>query len=140
MKTLSILGLLFCIQLVSSFLATNGGVDHHKQYIVYMGKHSFLNEQSVIDSNHDILASVIGRGFSAMLTPKQAAEISRKESVAAVFESKTYYLQNTRSWDFLGAPANSIFGATAIQGDYEVIVGDIDSDISMLTYAIGDGN
>ncbi|KAI3891548.1 hypothetical protein MKX03_033095 [Papaver bracteatum] len=66
-----------------------------KHYIVYMGDHSYPDSNSVITSNHGLLASVTGsicqaeeaaihhysksfRGFSAILTPEQAQQLRGK--------------------------------------------------------------
>jgi hypothetical protein len=40
------------------FLLLSVNMQH---YIVYMGEHSHPNEESVINDNHEILASVTGR-------------------------------------------------------------------------------
>ncbi|RZC76278.1 hypothetical protein C5167_000460 [Papaver somniferum] len=93
-----------------------------KRYIVYMGEHSYPDSDSVISSNHDLLASVTGsilqakeatthhyhksfRGFSAILTPEQAEKLRDTKSVISVFESKSYQLHTTHSWEFLGIDA-----------------------------------
>ncbi|RZC82188.1 hypothetical protein C5167_044982 [Papaver somniferum] len=93
-----------------------------KHYIVYMGEHSFSDSDSVISSNHEMLASITGsipqaedaaihhysksfRGFSAILTPEQAQKLSETESVISVFESTAVPLHTTHSWEFLGINA-----------------------------------
>ncbi|KAI3923106.1 hypothetical protein MKX01_014489 [Papaver californicum] len=117
-----------------------------KHYVVYMGEHSFSNSNSVISSNHDLLASVTGcsihqakeatvhhysksfRGFSALLTAEQAQQLRQTESVISVFESKINQIQTTRSWDFLGVedvPQNN----ANIESKSDVIVGVIDSGV-----------
>ncbi|KAI3992841.1 hypothetical protein MKX01_021564 [Papaver californicum] len=116
-----------------------------KHYIVYMGEHSYPDSESVISSNHDLLASVTGsihqakkaaihhyyksfRGFSAILTAEQAQQLRESESVISVFESKINQLHTTRSWDFLGVddvPQNN----TNVESKSDVIVGVIDSGV-----------
>ncbi|XP_026409794.1 subtilisin-like protease SBT5.3 [Papaver somniferum] len=117
-----------------------------KHYIVYMGDHSFSNSNSVISSNHDLLASVTGcsihqakeatvhhysksfRGFSAILTDDQAQQLRETESVISVFESKINQLHTTHSWDFLGiddVPQNN----ANVELKSDVIVGVIDSGV-----------
>ncbi|KAI3992840.1 hypothetical protein MKX01_021563 [Papaver californicum] len=116
-----------------------------KHYIVYMGKHCYPDSDSVISSNHDLLASVTGsighakeaaihhysksfRGFSAILTAQQAQQLRESESVISVFESKINQLQTTRSWDFLGVndvPQNN----ADIKSKSDVIVGVIDTGV-----------
>ncbi|KAI3985297.1 hypothetical protein MKX01_033611 [Papaver californicum] len=117
-----------------------------KHYIVYMGEHSFSDSNSVISSNHDLLASVTGcsihqakeatvhhysksfRGFSAILTAEQAQQLRKTESVISVFESKINQLHTTHSWDFLGAdyvPQDN----SNIESKSDVIVGVFDSGV-----------
>ncbi|KAI3960992.1 hypothetical protein MKW92_048132 [Papaver armeniacum] len=117
-----------------------------KHYIVYMGEHSYPDSNSVISSNHDLLASVTGcsihqakeatvhhysksfRGFSALLTAEQAQQLRGTESVISVFESKISRIQTTHSWDFLGV--NNVQQNNAnIQSKSDVIVGVIDTGV-----------
>ncbi|GAY33110.1 hypothetical protein CUMW_005650, partial [Citrus unshiu] len=120
-------------------------------YIVYMGEHSLPNAEAVFNSNHELLFSVLGRtneeaqsaivhhyhksfsGFSAMLTPQEAIELKKHDSVVSLFESKTYRLATTRSWDFMQQmdtldPNHGIFQSLQ-KRQSEVIVGHIDSGI-----------
>ncbi|KAI3960991.1 hypothetical protein MKW92_048131 [Papaver armeniacum] len=117
-----------------------------KHYIVYMGEHSYPDSNSVISSNHDLLASVTGcsihqakeatvhhysksfRGFSALLTAEQAQQLRETESIISVFESKINQLHTTHSWDFLGVddvPQNN----ANIESKSDVIVGVIDTGV-----------
>ncbi|PSS15934.1 Subtilisin-like protease [Actinidia chinensis var. chinensis] len=127
--------------------ATSNYSSTPKHYIVYMGTHSLPNSEAVISSNHELLASVVGsvgdahqatvhhyhksfRGFSAMLTPEQANQIEKSDSVISVFESTLHKLHTTRSWEFMQATGNhSIFSNFAVYGDYDVIIGHMDSGI-----------
>ncbi|KAI3900134.1 hypothetical protein MKW92_018214 [Papaver armeniacum] len=110
-----------------------------------MGEHSYPDSNSVISSNHELLASVAGsfgqakeatthhyhksfRGFSAKLTPEQAQKLRETESVISVFESKTNQLHTTHSWEFLGVnnvPQNN----AKVESKSDVIVGVIDTGV-----------
>ncbi|KAL7212680.1 hypothetical protein ACSBR2_015376 [Camellia fascicularis] len=90
-------------------------------YIVYIGEH--LGEktyQEIEDAHHSYLLSIksskqeakaslvysykkVINGFSAWLTPDQAAKLAEREEVVSVFKSepRRYSLQTTRSWDFV---------------------------------------
>ncbi|KAF7146881.1 hypothetical protein RHSIM_Rhsim03G0077000 [Rhododendron simsii] len=146
MKTYaSILLIAFFIHCIHECVAnTNSTVEH---YIVYMGTHSMSDSKTVISSNHEMLASIVGsvdharkaiihhyhksfRGFSARLTQEQADEIAKSDLVVSVFKSRQYELQTTRSWDFMGATEQkSIFGNYSVDENYEVVVGHIDSGV-----------
>ncbi|RZC76276.1 hypothetical protein C5167_000405 [Papaver somniferum] len=127
------------------YAVANEAVSTTKLYIVYMGEHSYPDSDSVISSNHELLASVAGsfgqakeaithhyhksfRGFSAKLTPEQAQKLRETESVISVFESKTNQLHTTHSWDFLGVnnvPQNN----AKVESKSDTIVGVIDTGI-----------
>ncbi|XP_059649886.1 subtilisin-like serine-protease S [Cornus florida] len=119
-----------------------------QHYIVYMGTHSFRNSETLISCNHEMLASFVGsidgaqqaiihhyhksfRGFSAMLTSEQAEQIAKNNSVISVFESKVHQLHTSRSWDFMGATADSLYSHISVDRNYEydVIVGHLDSGV-----------
>ncbi|KAG5517093.1 hypothetical protein RHGRI_037745 [Rhododendron griersonianum] len=91
-------------------------------YIVYIGEHSGGKMSSEIEDDHHSylqLAKNISKleakaslvysykniinGFSAWLTPHEAAMLSEMEEVVSVFKSRPrkYSLQTTRSWDFV---------------------------------------
>ncbi|MCL7037185.1 hypothetical protein MKW94_020511, partial [Papaver nudicaule] len=112
-----------------------------------MGEHSYPDSDSVISSNHDLLASVTGsihqakeatthhyhksfRGFTAKLTPEQAQKLRETESVISVFESKNNQLHTTHSWEFLGIndipPTDEL---TKLDPKSDVIVGVFDSGV-----------
>ncbi|KAI3923105.1 hypothetical protein MKX01_014488 [Papaver californicum] len=120
-------------------------ISKKKHYIVYMGEHSYPDSESVISSNHDLLASVTGsirqakevavhhycksfRGFSAKLTAEQAQQLRRSESVISVFESKINQLHTTHSWDFLGVDVVQQNNAR-VESKSDVILGIIDSGV-----------
>ncbi|KAF9595057.1 hypothetical protein IFM89_036516 [Coptis chinensis] len=133
--------------LVLRFVLTNGIKSTTKHYIVYLGKHSHPNLDSVILANHEMLAAVTGsvdgaqhaavqhysknfRGFSAMLTPEQAEQLEKNESVVSVFESRTNPVHTTHSWDFLGVDSVNQYNKL-MRTDYksDVIVGVIDTGV-----------
>ncbi|XP_059664690.1 subtilisin-like protease SBT5.6 [Cornus florida] len=141
------------------FLHVFGSFAQHQVYIVYVGEHSgekTLHE--IEEAHHSYLLSVknskeeakaaliysyknIINGFSALLTPDEAAKLSEKEEVISVFRShpRRYSLQTTRSWDFvnsLEATADSLnytnkFGELLHKANYgkDVIVGLLDSGV-----------
>ncbi|KAA8515008.1 hypothetical protein F0562_018205 [Nyssa sinensis] len=106
--------LLLILHLSSSFA-------QRQVYVVYVGEHSgekTLHE--IEESHHSYLLSVknskeearasliysykkIINGFSALLTPDEAAKLSEMDEVVSVFQShpRRYSLQTTRSWDFV---------------------------------------
>ncbi|KAI3886987.1 hypothetical protein MKX03_022780 [Papaver bracteatum] len=119
METFIITAILVTLFFSCRYAVGERAVSTTKRYIVYMGEHSYPDSDSVISSNHDLLASVTGsilqakeatthhyhksfRGFSAILTPEQAQKLRDTESVISVFESKSYQLHTTHSWEFLG--------------------------------------
>ncbi|KAL5742192.1 hypothetical protein ACOSP7_028924 [Xanthoceras sorbifolium] len=143
---------------VFSFLlfafATSAYGSDAKHYVVYMGDHSLPNSDAVINSNYELLAEVIGgvekarrstvhhyhksfRGFSAVLTPEEADSLSKKRSVVSVFESKSYQLQTTRSWNFMleqvrSGSSKGLFSQHRNQigaPNRDVIVGHFDSGV-----------
>lgn len=93
-----------------------------KVYIVYFGEHSGEKTLHEIEkTHHSYLLSVKGseeeaassllysykrsiNGFSALLTPEEASDLSEMEEVVSVFRSepRKYSLQTTRSWEFVG--------------------------------------
>ncbi|PIN22585.1 Cucumisin [Handroanthus impetiginosus] len=90
-----------------------------KVYIVYLGEHSGEKTiQDIEDDHHSYLQYVKGskeeakasiiysykhviNGFSALLTPQEAAAISKMDGVISVFESQESRVHTTRSWDFI---------------------------------------
>ncbi|KAL7212676.1 hypothetical protein ACSBR2_015372 [Camellia fascicularis] len=90
-------------------------------YIVYIGEHTGEKTyQEIEDAHYSYLLSVksskqeakaslvysykkVINGFSAWLTPDQAAKLTEREEVVSVFKSepRRYSLQTTRSWDFV---------------------------------------
>ncbi|KAF8654851.1 hypothetical protein HU200_061430 [Digitaria exilis] len=122
----------------------------HQIYIVYLGHlpSSDVSESedgvSAIEfAHHDLLNQVLDdsssasdrilrsykrslNGFAARLTEQEAHELSSMDGVVSVFQSRTYELLTTRSWDFLGLPQTPP-RELPLQGD--VIVGMLDTGI-----------
>ncbi|XP_050213971.2 subtilisin-like serine-protease S [Mercurialis annua] len=113
-----------------------------------MGEHSHPTSESVVKANRHILASVTGsfeeaksvalhhytknfRGFSAMLTQKQAQELAESDSVVSVFESRMNQIHTTHSWEFLGVDSlyehNNQLPKTSLTSN--IIVGVIDTGV-----------
>ncbi|XP_010273518.1 PREDICTED: subtilisin-like protease SBT5.6 [Nelumbo nucifera] len=126
-------------------------------YVVYLGEHSGEKTvQEIHDTHHSFLLSVKEteevaqasliysykksiNGLAALLTPEEAAKLSEMEGVVSVFPSqaKKWYVQTTRSWDFLGikdrrdGESNYERGGLMHEAKYgqDVIVGLLDSGI-----------
>ncbi|KAA8515010.1 hypothetical protein F0562_018203 [Nyssa sinensis] len=126
-------------------------------YIVYFGEHNgekTLREiedthysylVSVKDSKEEAKASLIYsykniiNGFSALLTPDEAAKLLEMDEVVSVFHShpRKYSVQTTRSWDFvnlldgIGGMNHSNQEELLIKASYgkEAIVGLLDTGI-----------
>ena len=62
-------------------------------------------------------------GFAARLTEEEKQKLSSTDGIVSVFQSWTYQLQTTRSWDFLG------FQSRSLPTEVEVIVGMIDTGV-----------
>ncbi|GMH13273.1 hypothetical protein Nepgr_015114 [Nepenthes gracilis] len=126
---------------------------HPQSYIVYMGAPSsgvngggegmeiaesaHLQLLSAIIPREDAERVALGhvyhhafRGFSAMLTEKEASLLSGDEGIVSVFKDPTLQVHTTRSWDFLaeesGAPPNYQY-QHLLQSD--VIIGMIDTGV-----------
>ncbi|GKB01749.1 subtilisin-like protease SBT5.3 [Tanacetum coccineum] len=124
-----------------------------------MGQHSLPSSESVMLANHKMLASVLERqahayspfhtflvyngaeeasihhytksfrGFSAMLTPDQARQLSETEGVVSVFESKMNRLHTTNSWRFLGVDSIPQYNKLRTNIKSDVIIGVIDTGV-----------
>jgi hypothetical protein len=132
------------LALIISFMcdATKSGDETNKLYIVYMG--SLPKETSYSPSSHHLsmLQQVIHgsdienrlvqsykrsfNGFSVILNDQQREKIVSMKGVVSVFPSQEYYLQTTRSWDFLGLPQSIRRGKT-IESD--LVIGVLDTGI-----------
>ncbi|KAK4479774.1 hypothetical protein RD792_015309 [Penstemon davidsonii] len=65
-------------------------------------------------------------GFAAYLTPQEQEKLADHEEVVSVFPSKTFQLQTTRSWDFMGFSENVQRNPTV---ESDTIIGVIDTGI-----------
>ncbi|KAF5200258.1 subtilisin-like protease SBT5.3, partial [Thalictrum thalictroides] len=102
-----------------------------------MGEHSHPNSDSVIAANHDMLATITGstkRTLEDFLPCSQQnkrsnlrVSLAESESVISVFESRTYHLHTTHSWNFLGFDSINQHNELKIQPKADVIVGVIDT-------------
>ncbi|PQQ19646.1 subtilisin-like protease SBT4.5 [Prunus yedoensis var. nudiflora] len=66
-------------------------------------------------------------GFAAKLTEQERERLAGMKEVVSVFPSRTFQLQTTRSWDFLGLNQTAKRNATV---ESNTIIGVIDSGIS----------
>ncbi|GLJ54872.1 hypothetical protein SUGI_1178360 [Cryptomeria japonica] len=118
-----------------------------KNYIVYMSDgraHQNLQAQKLY--NRELLAKLTTRrvdeavihhygksfrGFSALLTQEEAASLAEMDGIVSVFESKTWRVHTTHSWEFLGVNKIHLGSNTDylsnVQSD--VIIGVIDTGI-----------
>ncbi|KAG0542011.1 hypothetical protein BDA96_02G066000 [Sorghum bicolor] len=133
----------------ASEVSSHGDEGAQQVYIVYMGHqhepsellaggfsaakaahHGLLNK--VLDDGSDAMDRIIYsytrsiNGFAARLTEEEKRKLSSKEGVVSVFPSRTYHLQTTRSWDFLGFPETP---PRSLPTEAEVIVGMIDTGV-----------
>ncbi|WCJ20446.1 Subtilisin-like protease SBT4.3 [Euphorbia peplus] len=91
--------------------------EHRKLYIVYMGSlpndayspssHHLNLLQEVVETSsvENLLVTSYKRsfnGFAAMLSEYEARNLAKKKGVVSLFPSRTYQLQTTNSWNFLG--------------------------------------
>ncbi|KAI3843966.1 hypothetical protein MKX03_006472, partial [Papaver bracteatum] len=60
METFIITAILVTLFFSCRYTVGERAVSTTKRYIVYMGEHSYPDSDSVISSNHDLLASVTG--------------------------------------------------------------------------------
>ncbi|KAJ8632441.1 hypothetical protein MRB53_025777 [Persea americana] len=92
----------------------------NKMYIVYMGERKHSDPSLVVDSHHNVLATVLGTsketaadsiiyhykhgfsGFATMLTDSQAKMMAEMPGVVDVIPKMVHKLHTTRSWDYLG--------------------------------------
>ncbi|VVA29791.1 PREDICTED: subtilisin [Prunus dulcis] len=65
-------------------------------------------------------------GFAAKLTDQEREKLANMKEVVSVFPSRTYQLQTTRSWDFMGFDEKINRNATV---ESDIIIGVIDSGI-----------
>ncbi|XP_020105392.1 CO(2)-response secreted protease-like isoform X1 [Ananas comosus] len=131
---------------VSHFLhATSNQIK--ESYVIYMGSFSQNRNPEAIQAAHlQILSSVIPseeqervyltqsyhhvfEGFSAMLTEKEAAQLSGHSEVVSVFRDRFLQLHTTRSWDFLETESGLRSQRLNRRASNDVIIGIIDTGI-----------
>ncbi|KAL1222432.1 Subtilisin-like protease SBT3.10 [Cardamine amara subsp. amara] len=118
-----------------------------KVYIVYLGEKEHDDPESVTESHHKLLWSLLGSnesvhdsivysyrhgfsGFAAKLTESQAQQISELPEVVHVIPNTLYELTTTRTWDYLGiSSGNSNSLLHKANMGKEVIVGVIDTGV-----------
>ncbi|XP_021910013.1 subtilisin-like protease SBT4.11 [Carica papaya] len=61
-----------------------------------------LDEDSAVSQSHVYSYKEAFTGFAAKLTEEEKENLARMDNVVAVFPSRSFQLQTTRSWDFLG--------------------------------------
>ncbi|KAJ1288111.1 hypothetical protein BS78_02G064900 [Paspalum vaginatum] len=152
-KPLAISVLAAVFFLIGSFRASEAssdGGERQQVYIVYMGHqhepsdtmaaggftaaeaahHGLLNQ--VLNDGSVALDRIVYsytrsmNGFAARLTERERQKLAAMEGVVSVFPSRTYRLQTTRSWDFLGFPETA---RRSLPTEAEVIVGMIDTGV-----------
>ncbi|EOA20017.1 hypothetical protein CARUB_v10000289mg, partial [Capsella rubella] len=143
-KTIVLLALFLAIVLN---VQTSFVVAETKVYVVYLGEKKHDDIESVTESHHQILWSLLGSkeavqdsivysyrhgfsGFAAKLTESQAQQISEIPGVVQVIPNALYELTTTRTWDYLGlSPGNSQSLLQKTNMGSSVIVGVIDTGV-----------
>ncbi|MQL83675.1 hypothetical protein Taro_016155 [Colocasia esculenta] len=134
---------------------TRNSLDLHlasneEPYIVYMGgstdDKTKADPEDIYTSHLKMLATVIPseekerlsighsyrhsfKGFSAMLTEKEANSLSGHPGVVSVFRDRVLQLHTTRSWAFLEAEAGTQLKQSYPQVSDDVIIGVVDTGI-----------
>ncbi|KAL3522601.1 hypothetical protein ACH5RR_015435, partial [Cinchona calisaya] len=150
LKLVTFLNLLAVLHLSTSFA-------QRQSYVVYLGDHNAKRTASEIKSAHHSFLSSVKRnkeeakaslihsyknvinGFSAFLTPDEAAKLSEMEEVVSVFKSqpRRYKIQTTRSWEFVDLLSNG-GGGSSLGGEQllrkanygqDIVVGVLDSGV-----------
>ncbi|VVA40888.1 PREDICTED: subtilisin [Prunus dulcis] len=117
--------------------------EDRKTYIVYLGSLPHDEVFSPLSNQIGILERVVQKtsaanflltsykrsfnGFAAKLTEQERERLAGMKEVVSVFPSRTFQLQTTRSWDFLGLNQTAKRNATV---ESNTIIGVIDSGIS----------
>ncbi|ONI00108.1 hypothetical protein PRUPE_6G067700 [Prunus persica] len=131
----------FTILILTMSLLSKATSEDREVSIVYLGSlpHGVY---SPLSHHHSILQRVIQgsslesllvrsykrsfNGFAAKLTDQEREKLANMKEVVSVFPSRTYQLQTTRSWDFMGFDEKINRNATV---ESDIIVGVIDSGI-----------
>ncbi|KAM0953952.1 putative tripeptidyl-peptidase II [Dioscorea sansibarensis] len=111
-------------------------------YVVYMGSINNKKDIShlqmlstIIPSDEKERVSLIHsysnafKGFSAMLTEEEAAQLSGEDGVVSVFRDRNLQLHTTRSWDFIDSEFGSGSQKFHLRFASDVIIGLVDTGI-----------
>ncbi|KAG9150968.1 hypothetical protein Leryth_003087 [Lithospermum erythrorhizon] len=110
--------IILCIYLCSDIIVIHAN-KKTKIYIAYLGDRPHDDHHRIVESHHDLLASVVGSkeeaaklmvhnykygfsGFSAKLTEAQAKQLAAKSGVIHVLPDLGFKPQGTRAPDYLG--------------------------------------
>ncbi|KAL5817063.1 hypothetical protein ACOSQ3_025441 [Xanthoceras sorbifolium] len=130
---------------LSSSLVWSDG--NHNLHIAYMGslpegqylpssQHLTMLQEVVESSSlENILVRSYKRsfnGFAAKLTDNERQKLSSMEGVVSVFPSRTFHLQTTRSWDFMGL--NESISRKHILSAFDDAIAD---GVDLITISIG---
>ncbi|OWM68997.1 hypothetical protein CDL15_Pgr025184 [Punica granatum] len=136
MRSSALIALLF----LSSFaLASNAATSVAKVPYLNLSRALFMHCQlrmaHMINRLDEAQTSVVHhysksfQGFSALLTPEQAEQLSGKGGVISIFESRMIQLHTTHSWEFLGVNSLQYEGQMPSGSMFDVIVGVIDTGL-----------
>ncbi|XP_072959752.1 CO(2)-response secreted protease-like [Typha angustifolia] len=121
--------------------------EQSESYVVYMGSSPKDGNPEVLQAAHlKMLSSIIPseekerisltqsyhhafKGFSAMLTEKEATLLSGHDGVVSVFRDRILELHTTRSWGFLDAESGLRSERLRLRASKDVIIGIIDTGI-----------
>ncbi|KAF8403567.1 hypothetical protein HHK36_011671 [Tetracentron sinense] len=158
----SLLQLLFLLTLSCILLYSTKANETPQPYVVYMGSSTKINGEGDFEAaklaHLRLLSSIIPseeservflrhsynhafKGFSAMLTEKEASVLSGHDEIVSVFPDPILQLHTTRSWDFLEAESGMGSNHPYPHSSGDVIIGIVDTEISfnLLLYdCVGD--
>ncbi|GAA0150148.1 serine protease [Lithospermum erythrorhizon] len=138
--------ILLCIYLCSEIIVIHANKGRNV-YIAYLGDRPHDDHHRIVESHHDLLASVVGRkeeaaklmvhnykygfsGFSAKLTESQAKQLAAKPGVIHLLRDHGFKPHGTRAPDYLGLstqlPDNILQRTKKGEG---IIIGIVDSGI-----------
>ncbi|KAK2634531.1 hypothetical protein Ddye_029323 [Dipteronia dyeriana] len=147
----TILSLHWLIIINIGFISSNQIPPKVQTYVVYMGSSSSTDVEVAKLAHLQLLSSIIPseeserinlihhysrafKGFSAMLTEKEASALSEDREVVSVFPDPILKLHTTRSWDFLEPPPHPTTTSSSTThhnhlSTEDVIIGIIDTGI-----------
>ncbi|XP_047340319.1 subtilisin-like protease SBT4.3 [Impatiens glandulifera] len=94
---------------------------HHTNLLQSLGHSNIVIKKMLLRSY-----SRSFNGFAANVTPSEVSKLKSMEGVAFVFQSREYYFQTTRSWDYMGL---SLDVPRNLKIESNIIIGHIDSGI-----------